>query len=113
MKKITTTRRCAFTSGLIRKSILPVSSLLLALAATNAKSAYLYWDPNGTTSVGGNGTWDTTSKLWSTSTSGLQIASSALVAYNTTSNAVFCAGPGSSVNQGSFTITVNSAINTP
>ena len=81
--------------------------LLLSLLAKQAEAAVYYWDPNGTTSVGGNSTWDTTSKLWSTAST--QVASSALVAWAAGDAACFCAGPTGSASEGTFTVTVNAA----
>src|SRR5690242_2790514 len=82
--------------------------LALSLVANHARAAVYYWDPNGTTSIGGNGTWDTTTKQWSTTST--QSAAASLVVWNTASAADFCAGPASGTSQGTFTITVNSAI---
>lgn len=94
----------------MKKLFLPVCSLVLALSNQLSTATVLAWDPNGTTSVGGNGTWDTTTKNWSSAGSQLQTNSSSLVAWNTADAALFCAGPSASTNQGSFTITVNSAV---
>ena len=53
---------CAAALGLIA---------LFAMQGAQAANTQLYWDPNGITpGVGGNGTWDTTTLNWSTSSSG-------------------------------------------
>src|SRR5665213_3112067 len=82
--------------------------LLLFLSAHNGRAASLYWNPNGTTSVGGDGTWDTTTAQWSSVST--QSASGSLVVWNPADSVCFCAGPAASTSQGSFTITVTSAI---
>jgi len=67
-------------------------------AATNI----LYWDPNGTASIGGNAIWNTTSQ-WSTNST----QSDSLVLFNSADIACFSAGPTSSASQGSLTVTIN------
>ena len=63
------------------------------------------WDPNGTTSIGGNGTWNTNSLLWTPAGTTTQVASGSLVAFTPGDVALFCAGPSGSTSQGTFTIT--------
>lgn len=104
MKNVISPTRSRFT----RTALFFCASALVGLSTGNA--AVLSWDPNGTTSVGGNGTWDTTTKNWSSTANEAQTNSSALVAWNTSDAALFCAGPGASTNQGSFTVTVNSSV---
>jgi autotransporter-associated beta strand protein len=87
--------------------------LCLSILAHNADAAIQWWDPNGTTSVGGNGTWDTTTPLWAPTTTtpaGAQAPSANLVVWNPANAAGFCAGPAASTQQGVFTINVESAI---
>ena len=36
--------------------------LIFSLLANHARAGVSYWDPNGTGSVGGNGTWDAATK---------------------------------------------------
>src|ERR1041385_1319488 len=97
---------------------LPNTSLRAAVAlclacyvvANQVNAAIQWWDPNGTTSVGGNGTWDTTTAQWTPAGTTTQVAAGSLTVWNSANAAGFCAGPASGVNQGTFTITVNSAI---
>lgn len=97
------------------KFISPFLCLLLSFLANKAGAAVISWDPNGTTSIGGSGTWDTSGLNWSTSTSEAQVSTGSLVAWNNatgvTNAACFSAGPSSGSSQGTFTIAVNSAIN--
>ncbi len=90
------------------KSILLCSCLFLSLLAQNA-SAQQGWDPNGTTSIGGNAVWDTTTKYWTPNGTQTQVASGSLVAFTTGNTALFCAGPSGSANQGTFYVTNNTA----
>ncbi len=90
----------------LRTLLAAVSCIVSCPLASPVGAAILWWDPNGTTSVGGNGTWNTTSAQWSSTSA----QSSSLVVWNSTSAAGFCAGPGSSSQQGVFTVAVNSAI---
>ena len=85
--------------------------LLFSLLANHAGAALQGWNPNGTVSIGGNGTWDTSTKNWTPAGTQTQVASASLVAWTANSVALFCAGPAGSGNQGAFTITVNGAIN--
>ena len=86
------------------------SCLCFSLLANNAGAAVSYWDPNGTTSVGGNGTWDNTTTEWSTNAAGTQVASASLRAWTAGNAACFCADAGgSTLNPTPFTITVNTA----
>jgi autotransporter-associated beta strand protein len=80
--------------------------LLCCLLAYNAGAAVQYWDPNGTVSIGGNGTWDTTSLQWSATST----QNATLSAWTSGNAADFCAGPTGSTAQGTFTVAVNSAI---
>ena len=89
----------AFSAGLA------LSCLVLA---HRANGTVIYWDPNGTTSIGGNAIWDTTTSQWSASST--QVASGSLIPWNAADAAGFCAGPTSGTSQGTFTITVNTAI---
>ncbi|HEY5479971.1 MAG TPA: hypothetical protein VIL39_00685 [Verrucomicrobiae bacterium] len=82
-------------------------SLSLCLLANHAGAAVQGWDPNGTTSIGGNGTWDTTSLNWTPGGTQTQVASGSLVAFTSGNAALFCAGPSGSANQGTFTVTVS------
>ena len=69
------------------------------------------WDPNATTSVGGNGTWDSSTKNWTPNGTQIQVASGSLVAWTSGNTALFCAGPSASTSQGGpWTVTVNGAI---
>ncbi len=81
-------------------------SLSLGLLANHAGAAIQGWDPNGTTSLGGNGTWDSTSLNWTPGGTQTQVASGSLVAFTDGNAALFCAGPSGSANQGTFTVTV-------
>ena len=81
-------------------------SLSLCLLANHAGAAIQGWDPNGTTSIGGNGTWDNTSLNWTPGGTQTQVASGSLVAFTDGNAALFCAGPSGSANQGTFTVTV-------
>jgi hypothetical protein len=94
----------------------PLNSLLLVpagvclmavLLANNAKAVVQAWDPNGTASIGGNGTWDTTTPNWTPAGTQTQVDSASLVAFTPGNAALFCAGPSGSANQGTFTITVS------
>jgi autotransporter-associated beta strand protein len=68
------------------------------------------WDPNGTTSIGGSGSWDTTTKNWTPAGTQTQVASASLVAWTSGNVALFCAGPSSGSSQGTFSVTVNGAV---
>src|SRR5579862_7457167 len=104
MKQMTSpvTTRCLWLEALIS------ACFLLVVAPQRGSATVIYWDPNGTTSVGGSGTWNTSSAQWSPNST--QVASGSLIAWNTADAAGFCAGPSSGVNQGAFTVSVNSAI---
>jgi autotransporter-associated beta strand protein len=99
-----------------KKILFAFIAVLSALSIPNLNAAVQSWNPNGTTSIGGNGTWNTTTKNWtsSTNTGEIQVPSTSLVVWDNTgaSAALFCAGPGGSANQGTNVITVNSAIKT-
>jgi fibronectin-binding autotransporter adhesin len=85
--------------------------LLLSILVNHAGGAtVISWDPYGTASVGGNGTWDTTTTQWSADANQAQAELDSLVVWKPADIACFCAGPVSSSSQGTFTITVNSAI---
>src|ERR1039458_7389564 len=84
--------------------------LMFCFLMNHAGATVISWDPNDLAFVGGNGTWDSTTKQWSTDANQTQVASGSLVVWNPTDIACFCAGPVSSSSQGSFTISVNSAI---
>ena len=85
-------------------------ALLFCLLANHA-GAQQGWDPNGTTSIGGAGTWDTSTKNWTPNGTQTQVASASLVAWTSGDIALFCAGPSASTSQGGpWTITVNGAI---
>ena len=94
----------------MRKLAFICACLIPSLWATSAGAAIYWWDPNGTTSVGGNGTWDTTTAEWANTGNTLGSQTTSLVAWNATSAAGFCAGPSGSTSQGTFTITVNTSI---
>ena len=83
------------------------SCLCFSFFANQAGAAIEWWDPNGTTSVGGNGTWDTTTARWSPNST--QVAAGSLIVWNTANAAGFCAGPSSSLQQGVFFVTNNTA----
>ena len=84
-----------------------VLGLVFSLLANHAGAGVSYWDPNGTGSVGGNGTWDTATKQWSPNST--QIASASLVAWPAGNAACFCADAGGSTLNGTFIINVNTA----
>jgi autotransporter-associated beta strand protein len=83
---------------------------LTSLLVNNAGAAVFYWDPNGTTSIGGDGIWstNTSSKIWSPIFAQTNTAN--LISWVGTNAAGFCAGPSSGVNQGTFTITVTNPL---
>ncbi len=89
-----------------------VAATLAAITLNSAQAAIQGWEPNGTTTVGGSGTWDTTTPLWTPEGTQTQVDPASLVPWNIngTNAALFCAGPGGSTNLGTFAITVNSAI---
>jgi autotransporter-associated beta strand protein len=89
------------------RTILTCLCLVFALLASQVQAAIYSWDPNGTTSVGGDGTWDATTKNWSPNTAETQTASSALVAWTSGNAALFSAAPSGSTLYGPFTITVS------
>src|SRR5665213_2980270 len=81
--------------------------LLFCLLAHNVGAAVLYWNPNGTDSVAGDGTWDNTTLQWSPNLQGEQTNLSALVAWIPTDAACFCAGPPpGSTSSGPVNVTV-------
>ena len=84
--------------------------LLFCLVANPVVAAIQGWDPNGTTSIGGAGVWDTSSLKWTPAGTTTQVASGSLVAFTAGNVALFCAGPSSSGSQGTFTITASGAI---
>ena len=91
------------------RRLLTVLGLCLALHAPTVRAnIIMWWDPNGTTSVGGNGVWDATTPNWSADTNGLQ--TNLPTVWIATNALGFCAGPASGALQGTFTVTVNSAL---
>ena len=83
--------------------------LLLSLTANRASAGFYYWDPEGTaTATAANlaGTWNTSASVWSTSTTGAQLAT--LSTFNSANAAVFCAG--STTVAGGFTVTVSGTV---
>ncbi len=98
------------TSNLLRV-ILAAFGLLFSLSANEAGAAVIQaWNPNGTTSVGGAGTWDATTNNWTPGGTQAQVASGSLVAWTSNNVALFCAGPGASTSQGSFAVNVSGAL---
>src|ERR1035438_10338545 len=77
-----------------------VLGLVFSLLANHAGAGVSYWDPNGTGSVGGNGTWDTATKQWSPNST--QIASASLVAWPAGNASCFCADAGGSTLNGTW-----------
>ncbi len=87
----------------MRKFTLLASFLVLFSLIHSASAAtILYWDPTGTTNIGGNAIWNTTAEWSATSTQ-----SASLVAFANADIACFSAGPTSSGSQGSLTVTIN------
>ena len=75
--------------------------------ATNTVPVIQAWDPNGTTSVGGAGTWNATAKNWTPGATQTQVASGSLVGWTNGNIALFCAGPSASTSQGTFAVNVS------
>jgi autotransporter-associated beta strand protein len=92
------------------KRLIVSVALLLGVMSNNSQAAIQAWDPNGTTSIGGNGIWDLTTANWTPA--GTQSQTASLTVWNPvgTNAALFCAGPSGSASQGTFTITVNDKI---
>ena len=72
---------------------------------TTLRGLLCTWDPSGNGTPAG-GTWNTTSAQWSPNSTGGSDET-----WGNYYDAVFCAGPSSTANQGSFTVTVNSGVN--
>jgi autotransporter-associated beta strand protein len=90
---------------------IPTTLGLVFFLLANHAGAQQGWDPNGTTSVGGNGTWDANTLNWTPNGTQTQVASGSLVPWTSGDIALFCAGPGASTSQGGpWTVTVNGAI---
>jgi autotransporter-associated beta strand protein len=78
--------------------------LLFILLANHAGAGILFWDNNGT-STPSSGTWDTTTKNWSPSATG--ILTSSTIAFTNGAAAVFCAATTSGpVTNGNTTLTI-------
>ena len=83
---------------------------LITGTATNTVPVIQAWDPNGTTSVGGTGTWNAAAKSWTPGGTQTQVASGSLVAWTNGNIALFCAGPAASTSQGTFAVNVSGAV---
>ena len=91
--------------------IVPATLSLVFFLLANHAGAQQGWDPNGLTSIGGNGTWDATTPNWTPNGTQTQVASGSLVPWTSGDIALFCAGPSASTSQGGpWTVTVNGAI---
>ncbi len=87
-------------------------SVAFTVQVGSAQSTILYWNPAGTTSQGGNAPWSSSGKTWSSSATGAQVASTALVAWTDGDIACFCAGPSTQTDSpGSFTVALTGPIN--
>jgi hypothetical protein len=60
---------------------IPAALGLVFCLLANHAGAQQGWDPNGTTSIGGSGTWDTTTQSWTPNGTETQVASGSLVAF--------------------------------
>lgn len=79
-------------------------ALLLMVHGAAAATTNQFWDPNGTTSVGGDGTWNTGSEFSPVST---QTPTASLVRFTNGNVACFSAGPNSTGSQGSLNVSIN------
>jgi len=84
---------------------LAIDNFSFTAFGTGAGSVAQYWNPNGATGIGGNGTWDGSSNVWNPKAD----ASGTLTTYSATTNTVF-GGTAGTVSVVSGGVTANGGV---